>query len=196
MRGTRVRTRNGIGRVGWSAVGAAAGLVVGVSGVAVAGSTSAPSPEIVACVGPDRVMRLPGRVASSPPASVTSDQAASVCSPTETQLTWGQVGPTGPRGQQGDAGVSGLEWVAGSQLTAADDEDAMSLACPEGKVPISGAYRFVRGESPGQGYPVSAAVRQWGSSYGDEPNEWSISYQNTLHYNIKLHMRVLCVLAS
>ncbi len=200
-----VGTRNRIGRGGWLAAGVAAGLVVGGAGVAVA--APAPAPEIVACVGPDRVLRLPGGATSSPPASVAAATGeAAECASSEIRMTWSETGPQGPRGPageagpagpKGDAGISGLEWIYKRITIPANDESYQQILCPEGKVAINGSYNFLRAESPMPGYPLtSVSVGLWGRIPDSLPNEWGIRYHSKNPYKVWLDLGVLCATAS
>ncbi|WP_433356923.1 hypothetical protein ACQP25_21925 [Microtetraspora malaysiensis] len=200
-----VGTRNRIGRGGWLAAGAAAGLVMGGAGVAVAAPTA---PEIVACVGPDRVLRLPSGATSSPPASAAAatGEVAAECASSETRLTWSEKGPqgpqgpageTGPAGPKGDAGISGLEWIYNRIAIPANDENYQQIFCPEGKVAISGSYNFLRAESPMPGFPLtSVSVGLWGQTPDSLPNEWVIRYRSNNPYRVWLELGVLCATAS
>ncbi|WP_220504584.1 hypothetical protein [Microbispora sp. H13382] len=116
----RVRT----GRSAWLAVGAAAGLLVGGGGIAVA--TTATTSSIVACVGPDGVMRMPqaleesvqGRTAD---AQVAAPVSAGTCPVEYRTVSWntagpqGPVGPAGPQGPIGRTGPQGAKGETGPQ---------------------------------------------------------------------------------
>ncbi|GAA4193095.1 hypothetical protein [Microbispora amethystogenes] len=113
------------GRSAWLAAGAVAGLLVGGGGVAVA-TTAATAEPIVACVGPDGVMRMPqapeesvrGRTAG---AQVAAPGSVGTCPAEYRTVSWniagpqGPVGPAGPQGQTGPTGLQGLKGETGPQ---------------------------------------------------------------------------------
>ncbi|MEN3537536.1 hypothetical protein AAH991_20660 [Microbispora sp. ZYX-F-249] len=106
------------GRGTWMAVGAAAGLLVGGGGVAVA--TTAATSSIVACVGPDGVMRMPQALEESVQGRTEGAQAAApvpagTCPVEYRTVSWNVAGPQGPAGPAGPAGPQGLSGPAGPQ---------------------------------------------------------------------------------
>ncbi|MGI5161328.1 hypothetical protein [Microbispora sp. CA-102843] len=113
------------GRGTWLAAGAVAGLLVGGGGIAVA-TTAATNSAIVACVGPDGVMRMPQAPEESVQGRTTDTQVAApapagTCPVESRTVSWniagpqGPVGPAGPQGQTGPTGLQGSKGETGPQ---------------------------------------------------------------------------------
>ncbi|WP_433500542.1 hypothetical protein ACQP1K_09750 [Sphaerimonospora sp. CA-214678] len=137
----------------WLAIGAMTGLLVGGAGVAVAVADGRAT-DIVACVGSDGIVRMPGydgqtaSAMSSPTPWPTSRPA---CPPGHRELTWNQTGPVGPSGATGETGEAG---PAGPQGPAGPKGDSgeRGPAGPQGPAGLTGLEKittvktFAKGE--------------------------------------------------
>ncbi|GIH66113.1 hypothetical protein [Microbispora siamensis] len=107
------------GRGAWLAAGAVAGLLVGGGGIAVATTATTTTP-IVACVGPDGVMRMPQALEESVQgrtegAQVAAPVPAGTCPVEYRTVSWNAAGPQGPIGPTGPTGAQGLTGPTGPQ---------------------------------------------------------------------------------
>ncbi|MFF5113161.1 hypothetical protein [Streptosporangium sp. NPDC000509] len=140
------------------AIGAVLGLVVGGSGIAVAGAADT-GEVITACVSTNGAVRIPpaspspGETMLAPAPTTTASPGR--CLATERQISWNQSGPAGPAGPAGDSGpagpkgevgISGLEVVTRDVTFPAGAQRSATITCPEGKVPISGGYAYGRAD--------------------------------------------------
>ncbi|WP_218671239.1 hypothetical protein [Microbispora sp. GKU 823] len=105
------------GRGAWLAAGAVAGLLVGGGGIAVATTATTTTP-IVACVGPDGVMRMPQALEESVQgrtegAQVTAPVPGGTCPVEYRTVSWNAAGPQGPIGPTGPTGPAGAQGLTG-----------------------------------------------------------------------------------
>ncbi|MGW5261502.1 hypothetical protein ACWEQG_11025 [Microbispora sp. NPDC004025] len=103
------------GRSAWLATGAVAGLLVGGGGIAVATTANT---SIVACVGPDGVMRMPQAPEESVQGRTEGAQVAApapggTCPVEYRTVSWNAAGPQGPIGPTGPAGPTGAQGLTG-----------------------------------------------------------------------------------
>lgn len=101
----------------WLAIGAMTGLLAGGAGVAVAVADARGS-DIVACVGSDGIVRIPGydgqtSSAMSSPTPWPTSRPTAECPPGHRELSWNQTGPVGPPGPVGPSGAAGPAGATG-----------------------------------------------------------------------------------
>ncbi|MFI6922377.1 hypothetical protein ACIBIZ_20730 [Nonomuraea spiralis] len=148
------------GRKTMLAVGAVAGLIVGGSGVAVAGVVAADG-VITACVTSNGTLRVPSTTrptANPSPSPTTQTELAPTgepgpegCAAGERVITWNQQGPAGPTGPAGPAGPTGPEGPnpfdgqfegALSKLLHPHTEGSYIGKCLRGQIAVSGGYEI------------------------------------------------------
>ncbi|GAA3427540.1 hypothetical protein ACWDTT_22085 [Streptosporangium sandarakinum] len=192
-----------------ASVGALIGMVVGGSGIAVAGAV-ADSETITACVSTNGTLRIPPD--SSPTGS--SDQAARGSLPVPTSTTvprgcldgertisWNQTGPVGPQGAQGETGpagpkgepgISGREIVRNRTVFAAHARNGVEVTCPQGKTPINARY-YAR-YAAGPGHVDQMQVGHWGPVYDE--GIWFYGAFNPLDVPVLVEVTAMCAVLS
>lgn len=192
-------------------IGALIGMVVGGSGIAVAGA-AADSETITACVSTNGTLRIP----PGPAPTGSSDQAAQGAFPVPTStaaprgcldgertISWNQTGPVGPQGAQGETGpagpkgepgISGREIVENSAVWAPHADNYVKVICPEGKTPINASYVATHAEHWGW-FVGQMQVIAWGPYYADE-GTWLYRAINPLDEPVRVRVTAMCAVLS
>ncbi|MER5626515.1 hypothetical protein ABT061_36345 [Streptosporangium sp. NPDC002544] len=189
-------------------IGALLGMVVGGSGIAVAGAV-ADSETITACVSANGTLRIPA--GSSPTGSPdqamvaplpTGTAAPRECLDSERKISWNQTGPVGPKGEagpvgpKGEAGFSGRENIKNTVVFPAHSQRAVSVTCPKGKLPVNASYSYGRADH--WWLVDQMEVGHWGpiDSSGDELDTWLYRGTNPNDFPVNVQLNVMCAVLS
>ncbi|MFI7687622.1 hypothetical protein ACIBQ6_01060 [Nonomuraea sp. NPDC049655] len=199
------------GRKTMLAVGAVAGLIVGGSGVAVAGVVASDG-VITACVTSSGTLRVPGTAqptANPSPTPTTQTELApagepgpEVCAAGERVITWNQQGPAGPTGPAGPAGPTGPEGpnpfdgqFQGTLSALLHPRTAGSYIgkCLRGQIAVSGGYEItdLYNEAAVPDVIVSKAALVFDAD--GKPRSYEVRAKNPTDRLLNVYSRVHCV---
>lgn len=140
---------------------------------------------------------------------VIDAEAGQTCKTRETALSWaaqgpagpqgetgpagpigpvgpqGETGPQGPQGPAGTPGVSGYQVVSIQSQILSGQRGGFAVACPAGKVAISGGVRA-----------DSLLPTQMVSSYPQNPSVWNTQVENTSTSTQTYTFFAVCVTAN
>jgi hypothetical protein len=192
------------------AVGALAGLIVGGSGVAVAG-VMASSDVITACVTASGTLRVPttARPTSFPsPTSTAQTELAPTgepgpegCLAGEKVITWNQQGPTGRTGAAGATGPAGpagpnpfdkrFDGGLGTSIFP-HTEGSYVAECLPGQIAVSGGYKIYdfEGRTTVPDVIVSRASLVF---IGEKSRSYEVKAKNPTDRRLSIWVDVLCV---
>ncbi|MER7367492.1 hypothetical protein [Nonomuraea wenchangensis] len=199
------------GRKTMLAVGAVAGLIVGGSGVAVAGVVASDD-VITACVTSSGTLRIPStaRPTANPWPSPTSqtelaptgEPGPEGCAAGERVITWNQQGPAGPTGPAGPAGPTGPEgpnpfdgqFRGGlSALLHPHTEGSYVSKCLRGQIAVSGGYEIyeLRNEAVMPDVIVSKATLVFDAD--GKSRSYEVKAKNPTDKLLNVFSDVLCI---
>ncbi|MGW0587134.1 hypothetical protein [Streptosporangium sp. NPDC002607] len=191
------------------AVGALAGLIVGGSGVAVAGAVAS-SDVITACVTASGTLRVPTAQPTPFPSPTSTAQTELAptgepgqegCLAGEKVIRWNQMGPTGPAGSTGPAGPAGPEgpnpfdgqFQGGlSTLIQPHTEGSYVGKCLSGQIAVSGGYEIF--DLANRTIVPDVIVSKASLVFTQEtPRSYEVKAKNPTDRLLNIMIRVLCV---